>query len=342
MDPYATSNTKVTYYLGAGASAQALPIVNKIRIDDHTEVKGMADCFLELSDELEGLKELNENNISFRDIKVQSLRELAQKSVEFGTIDTYAKYLYLLDKEKLLELKKTLIFFFLTEQLIKRKFDKRSLIFLTTILQKQHVFPSNIKILTWNYDFQIETAASQFKTEKLTYKDSQEHDPPLISYFPYLGFSVFNNEDPTLVHLNEIAGSYKVNSLIIDHFFNSDIVEDFNTLLSNLEKRSKDVNGFLNFAWEQNHISQKSIEYACRIIENTNVLVIIGYSFPFFNREIDKQIFDVFKRNEQLKKIYFQDPFNDGQFIKNQFGLSEKIEILHIKNVKNYYVPMEL
>ncbi len=301
----------------------------------------MANCFIELADEIKDMEGIDEENKLFRDQKVESLRELAHKSVEFGTIDTYAKYLYLLDQEKLADLKNTLIFFFLSEQIIKKKFDKRALIFLTTILQYQQVFPSNIKILTWNYDFQIQTAALQFKEEQFNTIGTSgwKHSPPLISYFPYSGYKL--SEDPSLIHLNGIAGYYQNDENTYDHFFNQKDIPNYNSLLSLLRKLRKNVNRYLSFAWEGD-VRSNMLEIACRIVENTNVLVVIGYSFPFFNREIDKELFEVFKRNNELKKIYFQDPFNDGQFLRNQFGLNDTIEILHVKNVKNYYVPMEL
>lgn len=339
-DQFATSEVNVTYYLGAGASAQALPIVNKIKIDDVTEIRGMADCFKDLSEELKSVKGIEDENIPMISQLISSLDELSKKSIEFGTIDTYAKYLFLCDRSKLTDLKISVIFFFLSEQIIKKKLDKRILIFLTTILQHQQVFPTNIKILSWNYDFQIETTAESFKKESFEHRGTSiSHSPALLSYYPSLGFS-FRDTELDLFHLNGIAGYYR-NENISDHLFINKEITDYNTLLKYLKKNIQSLSDYLSFAWER-YQNNNLFSLITPILQKTNVLVIIGYSFPFFNRETDKQIFDVLKSNSEFHKIYYQDPFLDGQFLKNQFALGENIEIKHIKETKNYYVPMEL
>lgn len=339
-DQFATSEINVTYYFGAGASAEALPIVNKIKIDDETEIKGMADCFKDLSEELKSLKDIENENIPILNILISSLDELSKKSIQFGTIDTYAKYLFLCDRSKLTDLKISVVFFFLTEQLIKKKLDRRILIFLTTILQHQQVFPTNIKILSWNYDFQIETAAGNFKKESFDHRGTgMSHSPALLSYYPSLAFS-YGDPKHDLFHLNGIAGYYR-NESISDHMFINKDISDYNTLLQYLKRNVQSFCDYLTFAWER-YENNNLFNLITPILEKTNVLVIIGYSFPFFNREIDKQIFEVLKSNSKFHKIYYQDPFIDGEFLRNQFGLANNIEIKHIKEIKNYYVPMEL
>lgn len=339
-DQFATSEINVTYYLGAGASAEALPIVNKIKINDETEIKGMADCFKDLSEELKSLEGIEDENIPMLSQLISSLDELSEKSIEFGTIDTYAKFLFLCDSNKLADLKISVIFFFLSEQIIKKKLDKRILIFLTTILQHQQVFPTNIKILSWNYDFQIETAAENFKKESFNNRGTSiSHSPALLSYYPSLGFS-YRDTDLDLFHLNGMAGYYR-NENISDHLFINKKIPDYNTLLKYLRENVQSLSDYLSFAWER-YQNNNLFTLITPILERTNVLVIIGYSFPFFNREIDKQIFNVLKYNNEFHKIYYQDPFVDGEFLRNQFGLAGNIEIKHIKAIKNYYVPMEL
>ncbi len=69
-------------------------------------------------------------------------------------------------------------------------------------------------------------------------------------------------------------------------------------------------NRLLKFAWENlnpDYSLKKDdcLEKALLIAERTQILVIIGYSFPGFNREIDKKIFN---KMLGLKKIYIQSP----------------------------------
>jgi len=69
-------------------------------------------------------------------------------------------------------------------------------------------------------------------------------------------------------------------------------------------------------------------------------LVIIGYSFPFDNIEIDNQILSVLN-TENLKEIFYQDPYNDGSFLYDTFGIDKTIKITHIENVAEFYIPRQ-
>lgn len=77
------------------------------------------------------------------------------------------------------------------------------------------------------------------------------------------------------------------------------------------------------------------------MIAQTTIVVVIGYSFPFFNREYDKQIFEQLKEEKTCRKIYYQDPVLNGQQLKSQFNLSPQIDIVHIDGTNNFYVPFE-
>lgn len=76
------------------------------------------------------------------------------------------------------------------------------------------------------------------------------------------------------------------------------------------------------------------------MVSGTTILVVIGYSFPFFNREVDKQIFNELN-NRVLKKIYFQDPVLNGKQLISQFGLSDNLKIEHIERTENFHIPFE-
>ncbi|MEI9954873.1 MAG: hypothetical protein WDM90_00825 [Ferruginibacter sp.] len=77
------------------------------------------------------------------------------------------------------------------------------------------------------------------------------------------------------------------------------------------------------------------------MIDGTTIIVIIGYSFPFFNREIDKIIFGNLMSPGPIKKIYYQDPVLTGEQLRAQFLLNPDIPIVHIKEVENFHVPFE-
>jgi hypothetical protein len=59
----------------------------------------------------------------------------------------------------------------------------------------------------------------------------------------------------------------------------------------------------MKFAWEESVTSRSVVDEAVAATEATDVLVVIGYSFPFFNRMIDRRIIRSMKK---LTKVYFQ------------------------------------
>ena len=93
------SKLNITYFLGAGASANALPTV-KATSTSNGLIIGLRD--------FEGQLKNLEYDIKFQEYVLNLIKNLtliADKTIEFGTPDTYAKFLYLKDKKKLIELK---------------------------------------------------------------------------------------------------------------------------------------------------------------------------------------------------------------------------------------------
>jgi len=348
MNPFDTSEYKITYLVGAGASAKALPTVKSTDM-----TKGMADSLREFAVYLKDNNTFSEENKSYIEQITLDINWLAENTEKFGTPDTFAKYLYLQDRKLLQKLKNVLIFYFTVEQFINNKFDNRTLIFLTTVMQRENIFPTNIKILNWNYDFQFELAAETFRKEEFHYSSSGSvHKPPLINYYPSLGYEMnvnhsTNVKEYSIVHMNGIAGFFfnKDENTILNLHFNSS-PKDINELVDRIKYENADRQTLFTFAWEKDTNSasllRKRIEVARSIIAESDILIIIGYSFPFFNRTIDKAVFDELIISGKLKKIIYQDPYKTGEFLRKQFNLPENIDIQHITETENYFVPNEL
>lgn len=330
-DHFATSELKAIYYIGAGASAEALPVV-----------KNWFESFEMLASYLKNDETIDPSFSAFKNNLVSKLQWLSAKSVEFKTVDTFAKYLYLKGAPDLNELKKTLNEFFLIQQLYFKKRDKRPLIFLTTVMQNGGVFPTNINIVSWNYDFQMQFAGEEFRNEKIHIGASgvTTYKAPLISYYPKLGYRQ-DNEGAQLIQLNGIAGFYSTENFTTN-LFQRNTPENLNQLFDLLIKTESQ--NLLSFAWEQqyNGCYSKHVYRAAELMSEADIVVVVGYSFPYFNREIDNLIFTKFKESDRKKIIYFQDPTLNGQFLKTQFNLNATIEIKHVEQVNNYYVPIEL
>jgi hypothetical protein len=343
---------KITYILGAGASAKALPIIRNGNND-----KNFSDALIEFIIRCEKGYEnyfQEPHVVQFR----IDINWLAKECIEFSTPDTFAKYLYHTDKKSLKRLKAALIGFFVIEQTLFNKVDKRPIAFITSLMEDSGQLPENVGFISWNYDYQMQIAFSKYRQEELISRGGIDvHRPPLTEYFPRLGHPHHFDQPFKLVQLNGIAG------LHYDHLLNKNLnfdltsnnPSDFSRLLKLIYERAESETMLFTFAWEKlnnsntGNVLYQKMNHALKIAEDTTILVIIGYSFPFFNRKVDNEIFKKMLESGKLKKIYLQDPINNGEFLMSQFnipkirnGVINPILIEHIANVSSYYIPYEM
>ena len=316
----------ITYLLGAGASANCLPV--------------MAELPIRLRELLFNIQRAtiqnNPTEIQFKENKDRANALQLCKDIEWllkelrahTTIDTLAKkfYLQMDQQDSLVLLKKIMIAYFYYEQafqegmirpgVVKQLPDKRYDSLIATIIDKKRgsfKLPNNFKIITWNYDFQFELAYRVY-LPALSMDEVQKK----LGVFPTKEFfhdsEVFDINKFSLIRLNGVAGlnSYvsRVDNVAYDdlEFANLNLLTAVVRAYSNM---SIDEIKAFNYSWEVvgdfNLIFERKSylkDYAKKIILNTDVLVIIGYSFPNFNRSVDK---DLFKNAYGLKRIYIQD-----------------------------------
>ena len=93
-----------------------------------------------------------------------------------------------------------------------------------------------------------------------------------------------------------------------------------------------------------NFIAKKSLDYSIEIARKTTHLIVIGYSFPDFNKIIDQ---DIISKMTHLKYIYIQDPNPEKILKKIKMGdnlITQKIRDKEIKpflidNVDEFCLP---
>lgn len=347
-----TKNLKITYYLGAGASYNALPIW-------HKQGNSMIEVSNQIFDRLKSIN-LKDNSRTAILFKNQILTNFAKKlkkfgefAVEYGSIDIYARRLYLLkDLKQLNELKYCLSvyfdlwekFLFLGQKINKndsyQKIDKRYYSLLSVLLEKNDNLPKlsdSISIITWNYDLQMEMAYASFLPKGYNSLET-------INSGLKFKDNIYNNERLNIIHLNGYRGEFKYENKTYPNVEDkySDTIEDY--LLGILEnynqfKRSgPDYKDCIKYAWESN---SKSINRAKKIMEETDILIIIGYSFPSFNRQIDSQLITEFEKKSSYKKIVYQDPNINSDLVNSIFSRPEEVELKSDINTRQFYIPHE-
>jgi len=100
----------------------------------------------------------------------------------------------------------------------------------------------------------------------------------------------------------------------------------------------------INYAWDDN---SSKLKEAKRIFEATDILVIIGYSFPTFNRSVDSELLAGLKNN--FDKIVYQDPNASEELLelfhlkfKNNSGnITTKSNFKILKETDQFHIPPE-
>lgn len=311
------SDPKITYLLGAGASWYACPVLN----EQGVKMIELARIHFNEPSKL-FIKKTNPRNFGTTnaDVIMWDIGFFGTVSLKYGTIDTYAKKLELNQSTDELERLKLAVSIFFTiwqltddEDLKKRgdvpldEIDRRYISLMASIIERingTNKIKENVRFVTWNYDLQLEYAYKSFCNDNMIWDHIADD----------LKFRVIEGEDSKLeiCHLNGYHGFYKTRSgehHILDRTESKnieDIISGISFLRESQNQGSIDITDHINYAWEDNPLSKKAREEAQRIFSETEILIIIGYSFPNFNKEIDKALFR--ELEGRPTKIFYQDP----------------------------------
>lgn len=330
------------YLLGAGASANAIPVVGNFQ--------------QRLYDYINAIHEDKSKNTSplsrIPDTILKDLIDLHNGILFSGTPDIYAKSLFLQNKKSKYKAVKSALSFFLTLLQINEEpyktIDPRYLGFFSALLDKDEnlgiKLHKDIKIANWNYDLQIPLSLSELLEMDL----SRVHHHIGEVY----NSNISSSTNPgKFFRLNGYAGSYftktEINGLYLEDIFSEklDSHDKVIKLIEIFDELSGIATPFLNFAWDSDPIIIQERKKFFESLQNVKVIVVLGYSFPTFNRFIDK---DLFQSCSNLEKVYVQDTNPDivqrvkGVIQKTKLKEIGKIEIQHVSDIGQFFIPPEL
>ena len=268
--------------------------------------------------------------------------EWAQReSKRHSTIDTFAKKLWLTKQTANYEkLKKVMSIYFTLEQLFGQT-DKRYDAFFAAILGNGATdLPSNISIISWNYDCQFELAYNEY----IGGNSINRLQGALDIHIKTRGYEEEEVDAFNIIKLNGTALFYdKDKKNFLDPFYDRQNLTAIE-YVSSVPYFADNLKNALSFAWEDTR--QKFLDTIIpNSINDAETLVIIGYSFPFFNREVDKHLF---KNMPDLTKVYIQDkdPDKIEESVRNLFTTPHltvcKTKIEKKYNTDQFYLPPEL
>lgn len=353
---------KITYLFGAGASAKAIPTYLNSASNFSTEFDNFIKKYFENSE-----SHFIVNNVINANL-LSNIIKLKNESLHHYTLDTYARKLFLIDSDSSrykLRLLKCLISCFIDYLQIPQddnkfiKLDYRYDVLFSTLLERDARFPrlpDNIKFVSWNYDNQIERTLLNFNDTSNDVHEILDH----YGFFPcIIGRENINNKIFNHVKLNGHSGQYVI------YEDNSFKLKEISSLYQNESEKSfigrmtaslsvfqklmiPDIDFLINFAWEKeisNEYSQIAVNNAISIFSKTNILIIIGYSFPSYNYKIDRELLSNLQvgskiiyqtintnsKSEEDKILRYLSPWNENE-----------ISIKHINSADNFILPHEI
>ena len=346
--------SRVAYILGAGASygkremtsrgnklfVRGLPVINELEEAVHTIIPRdqYSDYDINGSRAIErGVKDVD----GYKRL-VQSLIYLKEMCASYPTIDTLARQLYVTHGDyptedgnafiKYDDLKRVLAVALLMLQSHKKR-DLRYDAFIASVIDNQRRMPP-MTILSWNYDAQFELAYSGYA------KDER--------YIPCLWkeLNVLNKTYASDFHPNESFAMIKLNGTAFftdmrykDEIFNSNMAGIRDCFFGGGNKTMVQYgvdymnpvisHNRLSYAWETDYFEPMK-EKIIQRVQDTEELVVIGYSFPYVNNYVDEYIIS---RMARLQKVIIQDP--------NFEDIKERISTMTYPGHAIEYVPKQ-
>jgi hypothetical protein len=81
-------------------------------------------------------------------------------------------------------------------------------------------------------------------------------------------------------------------------------------------------------------------------VVSTQIVVVIGYSFPYFNRAVDSQLFQTMRKANGLEKVYLQTAKDNLESTKTRLlqrigKLAERF-VVEVRGTDEFFIPDEL
>ena len=159
----------------------------------------------------------------------------------------------------------------------------------------------------------------------------------------YEGITTAHN----IIRLNGVCGQpHKTETRNLCYMdFSSSFFASVLNLFKNHTHNALGYSPSISFAWERNDLAAEITES----IKGTTTLVVIGYSLPYFNRDIDRVLFEIMAPT--LEKIFIQVPESAHSGTRERFltlckdeslkkAIRDKIEMLAGTDL--FYIPDDM
>lgn len=337
----------IVYYLGAGASALGIPVVNgfktipKIFLDFiHKRINEPIQPYLrnqlKIIEEEINRRQNDFQFVSSMDTLAKRIFQINGNGLEYSNYKNFLRYLFYYQH------------FFNSAGTDKNYGDPRYENLIRTIGEIQNSdsgkmlkveIPNNFSFLSWNYDVLFETTLVKDKVNQ-----SIDNNKIVKHFLGEIQDSILY-DGAKLFKLNGTAFTGEILDFIHNRDNDSSIrdIEDF--FFTSIAGKSFHISSTntLKFGWEtqDDGVLKGMLE---KTAKKTDIVVIIGYSFPTVNRIIDRAFFDNLSKNT---KVYIQGrDYTDSvrtERLLNQCFINSKPEFktIPVESGDFFFVPAE-
>lgn len=318
------------YYLGAGASANSIPIISEIYVKLKEAIKLLESSKLSI---LEKNPEFSDNYQRLLNI----WKEIQEKLPRYPTIDTVLYNLQFDPDPNRFYYGKLALECLFSFWEWKSHVDIRYKGLIASfyrLINSNKQLHKPITIISWNYDIQVERSLCYTLNIKLNEIENYiNRDPKNLS-----------RNKLNLIKLNGTIDLYQES-----HFrkrSETSLINAFNHFVKKIEVNSPST---IRFAWE-NAEKQAEISILAGQIRRCTSIVFLGYSFPNFNAEYDVKLI----RNIEAKRIVLQTKIDQNrlahpQLISELSKLKSILPPLYFKHdlfqidydISSFHVPIE-
>lgn len=344
---------ELTYILGAGASYESIPLV-----------KNFPRRFMFFVDSMQKLT----THQDVAQIDKDNVKKLHNYSFEFykeiashQSFDTFFKKLYHTEEIFRINLfKKVLNIYFLWENVTIEKgnssgnvhnpeqegdfikqsrVDKRYDALIAGLLKPQKGNPQSyckVNFITWNYDLNLLMSLKNYFSPNSTIGEfinsinQKDGIWKLGDDFTVINMNGFfyRNELNSLRNLENVKINEMIFSIISEDYFNDTFIDDDSNLIK--------------FAWESDNTQA---DIAREKINKSENIVVIGYTFPLYNRFVDLKIIPTKSLYPSEIGIHIQDidaKKRVESFIDNFKMRLKANEIYSIEDCNYFYIPSNI
>ncbi|MFZ1515851.1 MAG: hypothetical protein WAT21_10650 [Saprospiraceae bacterium] len=155
-----------------------------------------------------------------------------------------------------------------------------------------------------------------------------------------------NNIKPNIVKLNGYAAFKSINNAqisssfsISERFSANNIIQNVFNLYESLMSHDYKEDTNINFAWDKSEYSIGAMNKSKEILMNSDEIIIIGYSFPEFNRYADEELLSSFGLRT---KIYIQ-TLADYEIVSSRLKQRRKNLLLKsitkVNYIDQFFIP---